>query len=361
MNKEHVELAVGMLALAPEMARGESAGRDALLASCAPGALDYLAARKVYGLAFMGGSAAPPPLYSLYRKVWHAQRSALVELLAELRRRAVDVLVFKGAETTQRYYRSEPVCLRGDIDLLIRPAQVDEARCVLADSGFVQADYDTHQCRLVPLTPEQLEATQQGRYFLRSFAKLVDIELNAQEQSLEPQWLTPVSLRGTHATLVLGVDVGFGLDQSIGADEVFERSRESVFEGARTLCAEDLVWYTASMFYLQTFAGREKHKLTQLADLAVVIGNHSPSIDWERIVSAGQRYGLHPCIYYPLAYVGRLLGGAAVPPEVLAALDPARGVRTRDHGWQIAKLFGGVDEFPAAYLPALSRERSSAS
>jgi Uncharacterised nucleotidyltransferase len=348
---DNAHFALSLLAMAHEIARSDFGRRAALQPHYTAARLDYLAARKIYGLAFIGAAQATP-LFALYRKVWLAQRAALQSLVAELASRGLDVLIYKGAETTERHYGSHPVCLRGDIDLLVRPGQLAGVKAAMTECGLVQADYDTENCRLIPLTPEQLESTERGRYNLRSFASLIDIPLTSEERALGPRWLTPVSLRAEHATLVLGIDISIGLDQKIGSDEMFDRSRASVFAGARTLSEEDHVWYTATLFYLQTFLNKQQHKLTQMADLIATIGNHGDRIDWAQVVALGQRHGGLPALYYPIAYIDRLIGGGAVPGAALDALQPVHGSRSRDYGWQIAKLFGRVDEFPAAFLPA---------
>lgn len=348
---DNARFALSLLALTHEIARSDLSRRTALESHYTPARLDYLAKRKIYGLACIGAAPASS-LFTLYHKVWFAQREALLSLVAEFTCRGLDVLIYKGAETTERYFGSQPVCLRGDIDLLVRPAQLARVKAMMLECGFVQADYDTENYRLIPLTPEQLESTERGRYNLRSFARLIDIPLTPAELALGPRWLTPVSLRAGHATLVLGIDISVGLDQKIGSDEMFHRSRASVFAGARALSEEDHVWYTATLFYLQTFLNKEQHKLTQLADLIATIGNCGDRIDWAQLAALGQRYGGLPALYYPIAYIDRLIGGGAVPVEALHALQPVHGSRSRDYGWQIAKLFGGVDEFPAAFLPA---------
>jgi hypothetical protein len=100
----------------------------------------------LYARAFASGSAErlPPALVAGLRAGAHrqaalelAQRVELQRVLAEIRRREVDVLLIKGASLAYDVYPDPALRVRSDVDMFIRDADREKVRRSLDDLGYV--------------------------------------------------------------------------------------------------------------------------------------------------------------------------------------------------------------------------------
>ena len=345
LSSEHL-FTLKAIAAAGDIVNGRTSCRASNFgAECTPEALDYMKRRKLYGLAAIG-SAAPDPLFALYLKVWHIQYTALKQLVEAAASEGIELLLYKGGEITERYCHSLPLALRGDIDVVVREETFVDAKRVLHSLGYVQAEYDTVNRRLVPISSGRIAKLEANNYSPPSFARLARVDLTVPEAEVRPTYMHPLSIAGSHATVVIAIEVATGLDQRLDTNSLFECSSQSVLEGARALRAEDHIWYTAAMFYLGTYLYKQDNKLTKLADLAVMLDATAAELDWDYIVRRSRELEVLPSVYYTLAFLNAAGRSPRVPASVLSALSPAHGSRVRDYGWQLHKLFGAIEPMP---------------
>jgi hypothetical protein len=107
------------------------------------------------------------------------------------------------------------------------------------------------------------------------------------------------------------------------------------------MAATDLLWFTASRYYVEVAANGKR----TLRELAYVIATMCDAIDWNRLERIAIDYKLGASLYYPLAFLQRALG-APVPDSVIDAASPLRNARHGDWGWQLGVLFDFIEPWP---------------
>jgi hypothetical protein len=312
-------------------------------------ALDYMKTKRIYGLGALG-APGDDPLLHVFEKVWEAQKSALNEVIGELGRTGIDLIVYKGAEVNERHGRSVPYTFRGDIDVLVRPSDAAKAKRVMGDLGYVQANFDTVGMKLAPIAADRIAAIEKDCYSLVSFARLLKIPIDPRLMVPGVESCYPFYVVDDGILLVVAIDLATGLDQSIPAGPLFDHSIDSPHVGARALRLEEHLWYLCTMFYVQVNQHRHNHKLSQMSDLSLLLSD-SHELDWDVVVSKAHKLEILPSMYYTLAYLSALAPKPLIPSSILERLVPTDGSRARDYGWQIHKLLGLVEPLPIDVIP----------
>ena len=140
---------------------------------------------------------------------------------------------------------------------------------------------------------------------------------------------------GDEHILAISVDLHFGVARNIAGTEFFDRTVRSAFPGALTLSPADHLWFLASRHYSER-AFHGKTSLRELAYLSALL--RSEVIEWDVVADASTRYALGPSLYYPLVFLGTLLG-TSIPDFVLTSCDPSVRIYERDAGPQIHEWF----------------------
>jgi hypothetical protein len=343
---QSTRVALALLSWWGRGARLGRADRERLWQAGAP-CLDALAERCIDSLLYWA-SEIDAPAQRIYDRVHAAQRTGAIRVLAALTGAGVDTLVCKGAELVPRLAGDRALHAANDTDLLVDRGQLDRARRVLHELGYVQAGLDGATCGLVDLDPRVIASAERGHYELFPFRALVDLEVTAEERAAArelcrgPLWERIWVTDDERTVLALEVDLHFRLAHRWDVDRLFARAVPSCLGVGRTLCTTDHVWFLALRYYNE-LAEADHRSLRPLALLVRLLS--APDIDWglaQRVVVA-----LHhaPALYYVLSLLERLAPGH-VPPAVLAALDPAIVDRRNDHGWRLARCLGFVDPFP---------------
>lgn len=334
---------MGAIANASEIVSGRTSCRALMPDLWSPHGLEYLRSRYIYGVGALGIDTQDP-LLQVYDKVWKAQKRCLREILDTFSAAGIDLLVYKGAEVNERHGSAVAYTVRGDVDVIVRPEQLEQAKQLLRDIGYQQAKFDTASGTLVPIDPRVLAEADRDHYVALSFAKVESFD-GADASAHGVRTAHPFHMIGDRVVAVLAIDIATGIDRTMDAAWLFASSIPSVHPGARAMKVEDHLWYLATMFYVQTFQYRHKHKLSQLVDLSLLL-SHAKNVDWDYVVATALRLELLPGIYYPLAFLSAISETARVPEPVLRRLTPDHGARLRDYGWQIHKLFGIVEPLP---------------
>lgn len=239
-------------------------------------------------LAALRGDYLAAAAESAHRDAW------LGRLLRRLRAGGAEVLVLKGAWLAEAVYERPALRPMGDVDLLLRAADLDRARDLLLADGF-------RQRRLSPF-----ESVVTGRHHLLPFsaggAGAHKVELHFQ--------LTPRHI---------------GMLEPLGA---WERSRPATVAGSpvRALCPEDLLTHVAVHACLQH---RLAGGLPALLDADALLRAAGGALDWEGLERRARAEGSAPSVALLLALAAELLGtpGAAGAAKRLAPAGSAPGVR----------------------------------
>lgn len=314
--------------------------REQLWTVCSPH-VDFLRSRKLDGL-LATASGHDTVLSPFYREVWQVQRRNLLQVIDAFAARSIDLIVYKGAEITEALFASRSIACRGDIDLMIRRGDIDRSKALMRELGFRQANFDLVNHCLVEADATAIRTHEENGYNLYTFARCEPVALAEAGRRIGRMWLRPLDIWETGAVCAAAIDISYGLDAQFASTSLFERSVESSFPGARTLSTTDMLWHICTLFYFGVFR-QHTYKLTQLAELIALLTQRS--LDWAELVEIAKKHKIGPGLFYVLSFVSRLVPGL-VQEQALVDLDPVRGDRQRDWGWQIPKAFGFREHLP---------------
>jgi hypothetical protein len=227
--------------------------------------------------AVYGREDVPASIQSALRSRYQTNALKALRFSAELARitRAfhdseIDVLAHKGPALGQLLYRDPALRQFGDLDLLVRPRNVMQAKAVLRDLGYELQ---------LQLSPRQEKA------YLSSGYEYV-FGLNDERNLLELQW----------RILPRFYAIEFGLEA------MFERSVEIQIEGfrVRSLCRED------SMLVLCVHAA--KHGWAHLGMLRDIAMLADLGLDWKWMVAEAGKIGINRIMGISLRLAHDLLG-----------------------------------------------------
>ena len=196
------------------------------------------------------------------------------KVLAALSNQAIPACPLKGAHLSESLYGDIGVRQVGDIDVLIRPQDLEKADHVLAELGYVRGLSD------------------ELAHFRRS-QELIYRKPASQDRSFY-------------------LDVHQRLLPYVRQDPL----AESVWASGMT--KENLLLYLCLNQVAHRFA-----RLMYVLDIKVLLDRTAEGLDWNLIVSLARELEFTPGVYYSLESVCEL-AGARIPGSVLAALRPDR-------------------------------------
>lgn len=242
-----------------------------------------------YGLE----NCVPPQVWTQMRQALHGIRFDLLvqfeqvsRVLAALDSAAVDVLVLKGYGLTDLLYGDLALRPSGDLDLLVRPDQIELACTVLKTIG------------IPPPPAEAFRFHLENGYHL----PLAGAELAGRDLAVELHW--DLGPRGLNA---------------LNLDEMWQRSQQFTVDGMTALrfSPEDMLLHLALHIRKHRFVG-----LRWLCDMADLARGFDGRLDWDYVLVNARHAGLETLLFTSLSSCVQLLE-APVPSYVLAWLQPS--------------------------------------
>jgi hypothetical protein len=219
---------------------------------------------------------------------------ALARALAALWQREVRAIVLKGPVLARRVYDSPAFRPYHDVDLVVRPEQLDLAARTIVELGFVEIPYEAEVARAA------FESSGAEEPFHRMFVSATDramVEVHADPLQLG---LRPKAEEDRWRRAVPAPELG---------------------EHALALCDEDHL--------VQLCVHAHKHgfsRLIWLKDLDLFVRRLGRSIDWGIIDDVARREGVQASVWYALALSHDLLDTPLTPARHMAPSPPVRAL-----------------------------------
>lgn len=246
--------------------------------------------------------------FALYRQL----RSVLDHLHAH----GVEVIALKGAYLAQAVYGDAALRMMSDIDLLVRAEARGQVRDLLAALGYRPEEISTDTPRLLhhdSYTHPELPASLEIHWALVSQDAPFQIDIDGLWARAEP-----VRLAGAAALALSPADL------------------------LLHLCVHMTFQHVCDRFCLRC-----------LCDIQRVVARDGARIDWEAVCDRARAWGCERNVHLALLLAQRLLA-AAVPPEVVARLRPAR-FDDRLVQWAEQRVLGWVDDYEGPWSANVGR------
>ena len=287
------------------------------------------------------------PTQRLYDKVWAIQKETLLEVGRAFAREGIDFYLFKGSESSERFYGSRGLGLFADIDMLVGRSDLGNVKSVLYRNDFRQAIFDHNESRLVDRDVLDIALVEGQHYELVPFRRLVPIDVDGLDLSELPSPPpVPLGFVGDQLMVAVELDIHHGVATDIEIEDMTDNAKPSAIGVGQTFSDSNQLWLFTSRYYTE-IALHGKTSLRDFCYLLPIVA--SGNIDWDAVLRAAHKYELRASLFYFLSFMSTLAGGT-IPAEVLNELSPLNGTRMRDWGWQLGKLFDFVEDFPFAEL-----------
>jgi hypothetical protein len=242
----------------------------------------------------------------------------LVEVLGALQAAGVEGLPVKGVVLAETIYGGLERRSLGDIDVLVRPDDLERARATLAELGFRQPrglDLDFDIAFHPFHDPPYYRAAAGG------------------EICLELHWAlwNPSFFR-------------------LGSGPLWQRSRVVQVHGVgmRTLTPEDM------LLHLAIHRSRSALRLRFVCDTAELLRRHAAALDWEYVLAQARAAGARTTLFYTLSLAQELLA-APLPPDILRRLRIGRlKRRVLEHTCGAAAIFRDAEDGDLTQQPSFT-------
>jgi hypothetical protein len=208
----------------------------------------------------------------------------LAVVLQALQKEAIPVIVLKGAHLAEIVYANVALRPMDDLDILVAKKDITRVERTLFEMGYVYHDGDT---------AKTIEA---GAHHLSPLVKKDS---------------TPIEV---HRALPYMGD----LDK--GVEEIWGRAQLVTIAGCRALVLspEDVLVHAATHASLthRFFIG-----LRPLYDISAIATHYHAVLDWEKVSSYAQHWGVRNAVYLTLRIANELIG-AGVPDRALQTIAP---------------------------------------
>ena len=287
---------------------------------------------------------------SIYERVWRAQQAALSEAAAIFQEEGIDFILLKGADAF-RWYNNEPVGMLNDVDVLVDRSALATVKRRMIQAGFRQARYDRQTASLQDFDLRHVAAAETQTPELAPLVRLEKFPLTEPERvELSTGKVGPIRLGDDEAQLIVSVDVHYQVALDVGNRGLFARAVPNHLGKGLRLSDSDAFWYLSGKYYNEV-AHLNRSSLRHYAYIGPALAEGE--IDWEVVSRACADFEMKIPLYYTLGFFQRL-NPAVVPREVVASFRPGLHERGRDYGWQLSRIFGCDEPFPATVLPVAS-------
>jgi hypothetical protein len=276
----------------------------------------------------------------LYDAVWRKQKTACEQFQRAAASAGIESLVFKGAALTDRWSGRALGCM-ADVDLLVRKNAIIAAIEVLYDLGYKPREFHDEHGALKLRSQSDILYHEAKHYELVPYNRLEPIELSSGEISaIQDVHRHAIRLIDGRPQVLIEVDVHHGVATDMDSEGFFDRAVTG--PQGTTFSDSDHLWFGLSRLYAE-IALHGKQSLRDFGYLAPLLTRGN--LDWGLIVNVAAEHELRPALFYFLSFLDELASNV-IEPGVLDALSPHRGLRYRDWGWQLGKLFDTVEPLP---------------
>lgn len=292
----------------------------------------------------------------LYQVLWDAQAAATRAVVGALEQVGVKPIIFKGLEIGARYDGGKGMGLREDIDLLVTPDELWDAKKVLYGMGYNHGVYNRETRGWIRIDHVKAARHEATAYELVPLTAAVPIDRNDHEMLEEAKQFKSLFCVHDDAALVfVSFDIHHNILFKFDVAPLRKRAVPSGLGAGLALSPADHLWFAIHRYYYEVAIGGIVSPRV-LALIAPMVGD--AAVDWDLVVAnAIAQRATAPCFYWLTFF--QKLSPRAVPDRALHQLRAHHHSSERNWGWQFERLLEIDVQFPNS-LPGLicDQERS---
>lgn len=272
------------------------------------------------------------------------QLEELTTLIQAFNEADIEFCLLKGTAIASVLLSTPSIRPMLDLDLLVNPGHITQARAVMQELGYVHAEWNPDTDEMTLVSEDAVASATEQHYELPAYMKRVIRPSPVPAQLVLPAWrhkhLKCLIDEQQNARFALFVDLHLNVSFDFDLQDVWADVKREVVQGQPVLvhAYTAMIWFLASRLYHEVFQFNEV-KLTMFGDLHTVLHERGDQIDWAQILAIAHKYGLQPSLYYVLGHL-RSATGAAVPEDLLAELGSRSAASMHDWGDPMLRIFG---------------------
>lgn len=292
--------------------------------------------------------AEPTRLTEVFRHIADAHYQELAGLVDELSTSDIKVMLLKGGDLDLTVYPGTLPRSMADLDLMVKPMHVQAVESALTSAGFQQGIFDRAELTIRPVGRFEKEEAEAGAAELLDYLRVVHLPALSPYRSEILEYLGdsedhPLVILDRDVFSVLSFDVHVNLSTGFDIQDSWWNPRTIQIPGGREVFGQsysDLLWFLSARLYHEILL-HSRPAMRYFVDVIALLDRFGASIDWERVVSMGQKYKLHPSLYFVFWHVNEILG-PVVPGWVIETFDLRRADADRSHDWGdfVPKMLG---------------------
>jgi hypothetical protein len=227
----------------------------------------------------------------------------------------------KGAAYRLWLYAPAWVRVCGDVDVIVRPEDVEPVRRAMRDLGFVQASCSPdYQC-FRPASREEVANAESRHYELAQFIR--DHRLvNAPDWLLGADFVQRIpfgyEMLADGAVFHANVDVHWALHFAFADASLLDDAASLAPRVGEAIPIPNSAWnlfVSCFKLYFEAF-DRPRYGLHHLIDVVALLGDGA--MDWAMFRQLVERYRIDAAAFYVLSAAERFVGRKLVPEDVVA-------------------------------------------
>lgn len=253
----------------------------------------------------------------------------------------VDNILFKGLLFSQCILDSKDCSIFNDVDILIKPSEIETAKNVLRQVGFSQ-NFVSHNGEISLIPDVFIDDFESTHYELFPFTALYEVT-DAQQQINHLKNFKiqhPFIIENKKLFIAVEIDVHHNLSKGLDQEDVWFSPTNHEIDNISTLGLNPstLAWFIPARFYHEVMI-LGSFKARPLIDLQRLILKEE--VNWKHVALISEKYSFAASLFYVFSFLADY-GKVIIPDSFMAELAQQMKLQPNYHdfGDFLLKLLG---------------------
>ncbi|MFN6273092.1 MAG: nucleotidyltransferase family protein [Microcystis sp.] len=258
------------------------------------------------------------------------QLSAWKKAHTALNAAGIESILFKGLLFSQLLLDSKDCLIFNDVDILIKPSEIETTKRVLREAGFSQ-NFVSHDGDILLIPDTLIDDFESTHYELFPFTSLC--EVNDSQKYInylkDFEIRHPFIIDNEKLFIAVELDVHHNLSKGIDQEDVWFTPTTHQIDSVSTLGLNPstLAWFIPARFYHEVMI-LGAMKTRPLIDLSLLISKEE--INWKHVALISEKYSLSASLFYVFSFLSDY-GKVRIPNSFMLELSQQIKVQPNYH------------------------------